>query len=81
MQQHVQAETIYFWGQELAIYTALQRASSSPVAVTEESIRHAVANVVGLPLLIPDDRNYAQMVEQVIQNRIDRRLTIEINLG
>ena len=81
MQEHVQAEAIYFWGQELAIYTALQRTSPPPVAITEQSIRHAVANVIGLPLLIADDRNYARMIEKVIQNRIDRGLPVEINLG
>ena len=73
MQEHARAETIYFWGQEFAIYTAVQQGSSTPVAVTEESIRFAVEDVVGLPLLIPHDRNYPQMIDQIIRNRIERR--------
>jgi hypothetical protein len=81
MQDNIQADAIYFWGQELAIYSAIQRDCQETVVVTENAIRRAVTDVIGLPLLIPHDRNYARMIEQVVRNRIGRRLPVEMNIG
>jgi len=80
MQDNVHAEKIYFWGQELTIYSAMMRNSGSNVAITAEAIDRAVTDVIDLPLLLPDDRDYAWMIEQVIRNRIDRRLPIDAEI-
>ena len=81
MQENVQAEQIYFWGQELAIYAAIRRASKDPAAITADAIGQAVNDVIALPLLVPHDLDYANMIEAVVQNRIARRLRVEMDIG
>jgi hypothetical protein len=81
MQDNIHAEKIYFWGQELAIYSAIKRISEGTAAITADAIRQAVNDVIGLPLLVPHDRDYARMIEQVVRNRIERRLRVEMDIG
>ncbi len=78
MQDNIQAERVYFWGQELAIYAAIAQLSEDKEAITDHLIQRAINDVIHLPLLIPHDRDYAQMIRQVIRNRIARRLPIEL---
>jgi len=81
MQANIQAKEIYYWGQEIAIHCAAKRyvADSSPI--TAEAVQLAINEVIKLPLLVPNDRDYPQMVEQVIQNRIIRELTIDVDFS
>lgn len=81
MQGNVQAEQIYFWGQELAINSAISQLSEKTQAITDHLIQRAVNEVINLPLLVPHDRDYARMIQQVIKNRIARRLPYHANLG
>lgn len=81
MQNNVEARTIYFWGQEIAIYSASSCVSNNEGEISPEVIRLAVSEVINLPLLIPTDRNYAKMIQDVIKNRTERHLPIEIELG
>ncbi len=81
MQSNVQAETIYFCGQEITIHSATSRISKDDGAISRDLIRLAVSEVINLPLLIPGERDYARMIQQVIKNRVDRRLPIEVELG
>ncbi|MBN1674807.1 MAG: hypothetical protein JXR37_27425 [Kiritimatiellae bacterium] len=74
MQANVQAETIYYWGQELAIHAAARRLQADESPLTADSVRAALDRVLELPLLVPADRDYPQLIEQVIRNRIQRRL-------
>ncbi len=75
MQQNVQAEQIYFWGQELIIHAALANVQSSEgPEVSAGSIEQVIDEDIKLPLVIPSDRDYAQMVEKVIANRVARGL-------
>ena len=82
MQANVRARQVYFWGQELAIHSAIARRSGSKdgVAVTADTVARAVNEVIGLPLLIAPDRDYARMIEQVVRNRIERGLPVAMNI-
>ena len=77
MQQHIHAKTIYYWGQEIAIYNAIK----NTITISPEQIKTAVEEKIKLPLLIPDDRNYGDMIEKVIQNRMMRRLPIKLDVS
>ena len=79
MDANIRPGTIYFWGQEIAIYSAAKRYVDDKASLTTGSVRQALTEVIQLPLLIPDDRDYLGMIGQVIQNRIDRRLTVDFN--
>jgi len=81
MQGNVRAKQVYFWGQELTIYSAITLISKDKDTITDDLIQRALADVINLPLLIPGNRNYCQMIEQVINNRIERRLPYEIDIG
>jgi hypothetical protein len=75
MQRNVQAKQIYFWGQELTIYAAVAKISNGEDTITDELIQRARSDTLNLPLLIPPNRDYGQMIEQVIKNRIERQLS------
>ena len=81
MQDNVRAKEIYFWGQELTIYSAIALVSKEKEMITNDLIRRALEEVINLPLLIPGNRNYGKMIEQVIKNRIKRRLPYRIDIG
>lgn len=81
MQEHAKASQVYFWGQEIAIHSAIRRLAGGmdDAAITPDAIGRAVDEVIALPLLVPQDIDYARMVEQVIANRIARRLPIAMD--
>lgn len=81
MQANIQANTIYYWGQEIALYCAAKELLNTDSALTSDLLDQALNERINLPLLIPDDRDYPQMIEQVIQNRIERRLTVAIEIS
>lgn len=66
MQKNIQAGTVYYWGQEIAIYSAVEGDLSI------ESIELAINEKIHVPLLVPDDRDYPEMIKMVISNRIQR---------
>jgi hypothetical protein len=70
MQAKVGAEQVYFWGQELAIsrLTGLDPLQTSP-GEWAEAVRRCVAEVVGLPLLLPEDIDYPALVTAVVRQR------------
>ncbi|APV48858.1 hypothetical protein BWI17_03690 [Betaproteobacteria bacterium GR16-43] len=77
MQDNIRAAQIYFWGQEIAIHSAIGRSAGE---ITADTIDRAVKEVIKLPLLVPQDRDYARMIGQVVRNRIDRRLPVEMEI-
>jgi hypothetical protein len=81
MQANVQAEKVYYWGQEIAIYAAAGQDARSNLTITGAAVQHAANHVLKLPLLIPTDRDYPRMIQQVIQNRMNRRLTIDVDFS
>jgi hypothetical protein len=80
MQANVQAGKIYYWGQEIAIYSAARRFVAGGSKITSDAVGRAVKEVIDLPLLVPDGIDYANMIDRVIRNRIQRKLTIDVNL-
>ena len=78
MQSNILADKIYYWGQEIAINTAARRFVADGEALAADAVQRAISEVIQLPLLVADDRDYHRMIEQVIRNRIERRLTIEV---
>jgi hypothetical protein len=73
MQDNVQAETIYYWGQELTIYEEAKK-SNVWKNLNKNIIRQFIDEKISLPLLIPHDINYTALIEKVIQGRKKRRL-------
>jgi hypothetical protein len=76
MQNNLCADLIYYWGQELTIYTELQKAGYGDKPVTAESVRFCAEQLIKLPLLIPTDINYAAMITRVVEQRKQRRLPL-----
>jgi len=74
MQANVRAGQIYFWGQELVIHALADAAFDSDAGGPEwaDAVRHCVAGTIGLPLLLPDDRNYPAMIATVVRQRRER---------
>ena len=81
MQANIQAEKIYYRGQEIAIHCVAKRYIANSSTITAESVQLALNEVIPLPLLVSNDCDYPQMVEQVIQNRINRRFKIEVGFS
>ena len=71
MQANVRADTIYYWGQELTIHTETEklREQCDEAAETEQLIRRCVTETIALPLLIPENIDYAAMIEKVVRQR------------
>jgi len=82
MQAHVRARQIYYWGQEIAIHAALARqaGAAADLAPADADIDRAVNDLIGLPLLVPRDRDYAGLVRAVIHHRRQRHLPVEVEL-
>jgi hypothetical protein len=76
MQSNVQAKRIYYWGQEIAIYKAARTFLDDDAPLTPQAVRQAIDEVIGLPLLAPPDADYAQLITQAIQNRVQRQLQV-----
>lgn len=68
MQANVQAETIYFWGQELAIHALADHVGPWP-----QQVQRCVAETIALPLLTPADFDYPQMIADVVRLRRERK--------
>ena len=76
MQDHIQAKQIYFWGQELLIYHEAKKLNPGMETISNAQISQAVEQGIELPLFIPRDLDYAQMINRVITNRINRGLPL-----
>lgn len=80
MQAHVRARQVYYWGQEIAIHAAMARQAAVGPAPVAADLDRAIEDLIGLPLLVPADGDYAGMVQAVIQHRRQRHLPVEIDL-
>lgn len=73
MQSHVQAGTIYFWGQELLIHAlATNEGGSCSGNGWGATVRHCVHNTVRLPLLLPSEFDYPERIAAVARLRSAR---------
>lgn len=82
MQDHVRARQVYYWGQEIALHAAMVRLAGGAegLAPVAADIQRAIDEVIGLPLLVPPDGDYAGLIQAVIRHRRQRRLPVEIEL-
>jgi hypothetical protein len=78
MQEHVQAQSIYFWGQELWLYASFRRRFGPQAHITREGIELCVEKEFKVPLLLPWKAGYLNQIEIAAKNRQDRGLPIEI---
>lgn len=76
MNKNLKAATVYFWGQEIAIYAGIERRQGENVSINAASIKQCLAEDIGLPLLVPSDINYAGLIECVAKNRKERNLSM-----
>ena len=74
MARNVAARSIYYWGQELAIYSEGKRLLAPGERLNNAAIRRCIEEEIALPLLIPSDVDYAAMIERVVENRRARNL-------
>lgn len=74
MQANIGARVIYFWGQEIALYRALEQQGRNERDVSNAELRALAARQFGLPLLIPDEHGYGAMIGEVVARRRARNL-------
>ncbi len=77
MQRQVQAEAVYYWGQELTLYAAFQRLFGAQTPLTPEGLERCAEEEIKLPLILPWDTGYVNRIEAAVKNRHDRRLLME----
>jgi hypothetical protein len=80
MQANVRARQVYYWGQEIAIHAAMARLAGIGQAPGAADLQRAIDQVIGLPLLVPPDGDYAGLVQAVVHHRRQRRLPVEVDL-
>jgi isopentenyl phosphate kinase len=76
MQQNINAKSIYFWGQEITIYTEAKKLYPDMEHITSEMVKQTIEKSIKLPLLVPENIDYAQLINNVIANRIKRNLPL-----
>jgi spermidine synthase len=74
MQANIGACSIYFWGQEMALYRVLENQKRNVKDVSSDELRSIVDAILGLPLLIPEGLDYAAMIDAVVTRRRTRGL-------
>lgn len=77
MQTNIGAKQIYFWGQELLIYTRAERQWGEILEMDNDLVKKCIDQVIGLPLLMPPDTDYGAMIQRVIRNRQARGLPLQ----
>jgi hypothetical protein len=75
MQKNINAEKIYFWGQELFFFKELHDAGLTEGNMTKPFLTNVIEKM-NLPLLLPEDINYPSMVIQAGRQRIKRKLPL-----
>jgi hypothetical protein len=71
MQSNVLADQIYYWGQELTINAQAGDVSRCG-AEWSNAVHHCVTDRIALPLLMPEDLDYPQMIATVARQRRER---------
>lgn len=77
MQQNIQATEVYFWGQELRLFTAHQRQFGPDAPLTVKGLRHCASQKLGLPLILPWGDEYPERITAAVTNRQVRGLPME----
>lgn len=77
MQRNVKATEVYFWGQELRLFTAHQRLFGAEAPLSIEGLRHCADMGLSLPLVLPWGDEYPERIAAAVMNRQMRRLPLE----
>ncbi|OGU16432.1 MAG: hypothetical protein A2076_03370 [Geobacteraceae bacterium GWC2_53_11] len=77
MQQNIQATEVYFWGQELRLFTAHQRMFGPDAPLGVEGLRHCASRELSLPLVLPWGDEYPERITAAVTNRQVRGLPME----
>ena len=77
MQRNVQATEVYFWGQELRLFTAHQHVFGAEAPLSIEGLRHCASQELGLPLILPWGDEYPKRIMAAVTNRQARGLPME----
>lgn len=75
MQKNINAERIYFWGQELFLYKAFQDSGLTGARMSKRFLTTVIGKIK-LPLLLPEDIDYPSMVIKAGKQRIKRNLPL-----
>ena len=76
MQQNIQAESVYFWGQEMTLYSEWNKLDGSDEQFDQAALDSMIREHIRLPLNIPADRDYARFIQEIIANRAVRGLGV-----
>jgi hypothetical protein len=77
MQRQVRAATVYYWGQELRLYLEYQRRFGAQAPLQRQRLEACVTDALGLPLLLPWDMDYLELIQRAVDNRLSRGLPLE----
>ena len=75
MQKNINADKIYFWGQELFIFRIFFDSGLAEDNLNKHFISEIIENIK-LPLLIPGDIDYPSMIMKAGKQRIKRKLPL-----
>jgi len=76
MQKNLNAEMIYFWGQEITLYAESLKLINDEEALTPEIVRKCTDKEIKLPLLLPEHMDYAEFISKVMNYRKGRNLSL-----
>lgn len=78
MQANVGAKTVYYWGQELTIYTEAKRRFGEDEPLTGQRVCEVIDEAIALPLLVPPgkEEEYSARIERAAHNRRARGLSM-----
>lgn len=78
MQRQVRAATVYYWGQELRLYLEYRRRFGTGTPLERSRLENCVTDALQLPLLLPGDLDYPELITRAAENRLRRGLPLEI---
>jgi len=76
MQNNIKADKIYFWGQELFFFREFHERDLQENDMTMNFLK-SESEKMNLPLLLPEDVDYPELVMQAGKQRLKRRLPLE----
>lgn len=77
MQRNVQAQQVYFWGQELRLFTVHQLLFGKDAPLTVARLRECADQELKLPLILPWDNEYPERIAAAVKNRQLRGLPMK----
>lgn len=69
MQKNIKANLVYIWGQEIIIHRAMVKEGNLDLLDDSKDIKDFCSKNFDLPMEVPADINYGQIIRQVMENR------------